>query len=260
IAESTGKDGVGIVPVADEPVGDPSEYARDRLIIHIVVKGDVDPFDGLIEQLEKDGVPIVKITADSAYDVGQEMYRAEFATAMAGAVLAINPFNQPNVQQAKELAQRAMDGELEAGEIHAVGPDEEAAIDEWLSGVATGDYVGLQAYLPYGVDDQLEAIRAAIRSVTNSATTSGYGPRFLHSTGQLHKGGANNGLFLQIVDEPQAEILVPETDFTFNELIRAQADGDFQALVAEGRRVLRVNLGSQATSALAMLAQTFEGL
>lgn len=260
IAESTGKDGVGIVPVADEPIGDPSEYARDRLIIHIAAKAEPDPFERLVDQLEEDGVPIVKITVDGPYDLGQEMYRAEFATAMAGAVLAINPFDQPNVQEAKELARRAMDGELDAEEIHAVDPEEESAIDEWLSGVATGDYVGVQAYLPYGVDDQLEAIRAAIRSVTNSATTSGYGPRFLHSTGQLHKGGANNGLFLQIVDEPQAEVPVPETDYTFNQLIRAQADGDFQALVAEGRRVLRVNVGSQTTSGLATLVQTFEGL
>ncbi len=260
IAESTGKDGVGIVPIADEPIGDPSEYARDRLIIHISVEGDVDPYGNLVEQLAGDGVPVVQISASNVYDLGQEMYRAEFATAMAGAVLAINPFDQPNVQLAKQLAKQAMEGGLDTGEIASVAPDDTTAIDGWLTGVSSGDYVGLQAYLPYGFDAELASIRSAIRSVTNGATTSGYGPRFLHSTGQLHKGGANNGLFLQIIDEPAVVVAVPETDFTFNELVRAQADGDYQALVDEGRRVLRVNLGSDRSIGLNQLVRLFERL
>lgn len=260
VAESTGKEDLGIVPVADEPVGRPSEYGDDRLILHIVVEGDADPYADLVEQLAAEGTPVVAVTAHDVYDLGQEMYRAEFATAMAGAVLGINPFNQPNVQQAKELAKQAMAGDLGVGDIPAVHPDDDEAIDRWLSAFQSGDYVGIQAYVPYGFDEELAQLRGAIRSVTHGATTSGYGPRFLHSTGQLHKGGANNGMFLQLVDEPENELAVPETDYTFNRLVRAQADGDHAAMVDRDRRVLRVNLGSDRAAGMRTLVETFQNL
>ena len=260
VAESTGKDDVGVIPVADEPVGDASEYSDDRLVIHLDFEGEEDPHAGLVSDLRAGGTPVVSITVNSIYDIAQEMYRAEFATALAGAVLEINPFNQPNVQQAKELAKEAMERKGSGADIEEIGPDDEAALDQWLAGFSSGDYVGIQAYLPYGIDAELASIRTAVRSSTHGATTLGYGPRFLHSTGQLHKGGANNGMFIQIIDEPENETPVPETDFSFRKLVRAQADGDFQALIDRERRVLRINLGSDRVAGLRTLVASFESL
>jgi len=264
IAESTGKDGKGIVPVVDEPAGAPDLYDRDRLFIHVRVTGDAAAdLEAGARALEAAGHPVIRIQLDERADIGQEFFRWQVAVAAAGAMLGIHPFNQPDVQLAKDLAQQAMQ-KAGDGAAHAPPPDQviaddrdalSGAIRAWLATAHRGDYVGLQAYLAPGdaVTSALESIRGALRDRLRLATTLGYGPRFLHSTGQLHKGGPDTGLFLQVVDDPVTDLAVPETDYTFGALIRAQALGDLAALRQRGRRVLRVTLGRTVAGGLARL-------
>ncbi len=252
IAESTGKEGKGIVPVADESVGPPAVYGQDRVFVSLTMDGDEAP---LLEQrlavLEAAGFPVIHINLADKADLGQEFFRWEVAVAAAGAVLGIHPFNQPDVQLAKRLAREAMDRAADSSgeqpsshELSAAGDIDSSAVESWLAEATAGDYVGIQAYLApsAGTTKILEEIRMALRDRLHLATTFGYGPRFLHSTGQLHKGGPNNGLFLQLVDTPEEDLAVPETDYTFGTLIKAQAQGDYQALTQRGRRVLRLQL------------------
>ena len=264
IAESTGKDDKGIVPVADEPAAAPDRYADDRFFIYLHLGADQDPDAEQarrVDALEAAGHPVARILLESTADVAREMYRAELAVAAAGVVLGIHPFNQPDVELAKDLARQAMAGNLSAaGDIAPpVSAGDRGALcavlDAWLASVAAGDYIALHAYLPAteATTASLQSIRLALRDRLHAATTLGYGPRFLHSTGQLHKGGANNGLFLQLLDEPDDDLAVPESDFAFGDLIAAQAEGDFQALSRRGRRVLRVQLGQDVASGLATL-------
>ncbi len=255
VAESTGKDGKGIVPVAGEPLGPPEVYRDDRLFLYAAVRGDEDP--GQLERLatlEGRGHPVARWVVDERLDLAAIMYDAEVAVAAAGAVLGIQPFDQPDVQRAKELARAAMNGELDAGSVEEVAAADSAALDQaadhWLAAHRPGDYVSLQAYVDYTAeaDAALQRIRLALRDRLRAATTVGYGPRFLHSTGQLHKGGPDTGLFLQLVDEPPGEAPVPEEDYTFAGLVAGQALGDYQALRDEGRRVLRVQLGQDTAA------------
>ena len=260
IAESTGKNGTGIVPVAGEPLGHHTAYGDDRLFIHLAVAGD-DPAGqpAALEVLQAAGHPVIRIILDDLYGLGAELFLSEMAVAAAGSVLGINPFDQPDVQIAKDLARRAMSeeglggviDEVESGDIGALGE----RVAGWIGMIRPGDYIGIQAYLPMGgaATVVLEKLRRVLRDRYRVAVTLGYGPRFLHSTGQLHKGGADNGLFLQIVDVPTSEPAVPETAFTFGELIEGQAAGDFQALAARGRRVLRVRLGDDPVESLGAL-------
>lgn len=281
IAESTGKDGIGIVPVAREPAFEPAEYGDDRLFVGLLDSpeavaaagewGEADDAPERLEALEEAGQAVIRIELDAPEQIGGLFFIWEVAVAMAGSALGIHPFNQPDVQVAKELARRAM-----AGEDISEGADEEeveldlawdtppwghagsalpASVDveelqerfsHFLEQVGPGDYVGIHVYTAGGSEEELETlqiVREALTAATGAATTLGYGPRFLHSTGQLHKGGANNGVFLQLVDDAPSHLAVPERDFTFGQLIRAQADGDLGALVQRGRRVLSVRLG-----------------
>jgi transaldolase/glucose-6-phosphate isomerase len=268
IAESTGKNGSGIVPVEDEPLGEPGVYGRDRVFVLIDVDGH--PYAAartIVDRLQAQGHPTIRMQLSDSFDLGQEIFRWEFATASAGIVLGINPFDQPDVQLAKDLAKQAMSGagapEPTAAGRAVAASDEaalHAAVRGWVSGARSNDYVALHAYLAPtdGITRLLEEMRVHLRDHLRVATTAGYGPRFLHSTGQLHKGGANNGLFLQMVDEPPIDVPVPETDYTFGQLIQAQALGDYQALVQRGRRVLRVQLGRNAERALGSLAAAVE--
>lgn len=257
VAESTGKDDKGIVPVAGEPVGTFDVYGSDRLFIHVMIAGD-DPLGqpAAFEVLQAAGHPIIRIVLDDVYDLGAEFYCAEVATAAAGSVLGIQPFDQPDVQIAKDLAKQAMSPEgldADISEVQAADPQALAAAwVEWMGTRRDNDYVSIQAYVPMGRawDETLDRLQAGLRDKTRCAVTLGYGPRFLHSTGQLHKGGADNGLFLQIVTTPAAGLVVPETDFTFDRLVEGQAAGDYQALMNRGRRVLRVNLGTDVTAGL----------
>ena len=249
IAESTGKNGTGIVPVAGEPLGDHRTYGDDRLFVHLDVAGE-DPAGrpAALEVLQAVGHPVIRVVLDDLYDLGAELFRSEMAVAAAGSVLGINPFDQPDVQIAKDLARRAMSEEGLGGAIDEVstGTPSELGdrLGEWVGTLRPGDYIGIHAYLPMGgpATPVLKELARTLRGRWGTAVTLGYGPRFLHSTGQLHKGGAANGVFLQIVDTPGPDTAVPESGFTFGELIEGQAAGDYQALEARGRRVLRVRL------------------
>jgi len=267
VAESTGKDGKGIVPVAGEPLMAPEAYGPDRFFIHLTLAGDEDGGQAAALQLLEDaGHPVARIILKDPYDLAAEMFRAEMATAAAGAVLGIHPFNQPDVQLAKTLAQEAMEGTGDQGEPSpevSVGDPAAltAAISDWLATTGPGDYLAIQAYLPMNssVGAVLEAIRRDFQQAHRAATTVGYGPRFLHSTGQLHKGGPPSGLFLQIVDEPDLDLDVPETDYSFGRLIAAQSVGDYRAMRQRDQRVLRVNLGGNRAQSLTALETALRG-
>ncbi len=264
VAESIGKEGKGIVPVDGETLLDPDSYSRDRVFVGISLAGDGDETIGArLDALSVAGHPVVHKVLESRNDLGAEMFLWELATAAAGAVLGINPFDQPDVQLAKSLAKEAMeskgDADGETSEIQVEKTDTNGLTDalaEWAS-VSPGDYLALQAYLAPSTENEskLQTIRSVLGERLTVASTLGFGPRFLHSTGQLHKGGTNNGLFLQFVDEPKQDLPVPETDFTFGELLAAQALGDFRALKQRGRRVLRINLGADAGLGLDMVRE-----
>jgi transaldolase/glucose-6-phosphate isomerase len=212
-----------------------------------------------VAALEQAGHPVVRIALQDKYDLGQEFFRWEMAVAAAGAVLEINPFNQPDVQLAKDLARKAMEGKAggqQAPEVATAQRQQlQAALQDWLGQAQAGNYISLHAYVEptAATDAALEQLRVLLREKSRLATTAGYGPRFLHSTGQLHKGGPNTGLFLQLVDQPGTDAAVPETNYTFGQLIKAQAQGDWQALTQRGRRVVRVQLGADARKGLEQL-------
>ncbi|MBI2089887.1 MAG: phosphoheptose isomerase, partial [Deltaproteobacteria bacterium] len=261
IAESTGKDGKGIVPVVGEPIGSPDVYGEDRLFVYLEMAGEDDSdLRRRVEALEEAGSPVVHTRLFEKADIGQEFFRWEVAVAAAGAAIGIHPFNQPDVELAKELARKAMEASGKEGKavqspdlVSAAKRDElKGAIQAWLALAKSGDYIALQAFLQPGSEttDALEQIRVALRERNKLATTFGYGPRFLHSTGQLHKGGPNTGLFLQLVDEIEGDLGVPEASYTFGQLIQAQALGDYRALKQRGRRVLRVSLGRNVAEGL----------
>lgn len=260
IAESTGKHGQGIVPVAGEAPAPPSAYGADRFFVGLALAGEEAEVEARLADLAAAGHPTASFVLGDRLDLGAEMFRWEFAVAASGAVLGIQPFDQPDVQLAKDLSSRAMKGELTldaAGEeAEADSPGLAAALDRFLEGAAAGDYLGIHAYLApsAAATAALRALQARLRDRTRLATTFGYGPRFLHSTGQLHKGGPAGCRFLQLVDRPGDPVPVPETDYTFAKLIRAQADGDRQALLGRGRPVLRIDLGADAEAGLDRLA------
>ena len=265
VDESTGKDGKGIVPVTGEPVLPAGLYGRDRTFVSLALDGDqARGTEELEESLARAGHPVIRIRLDDAYSLGREIFRWEIAVAAAGAALGIQPFDQPDVELAKDLARKAMarsggqdPKSSEPGDAASTdGPAAlQAAFDRWLAQARPEDYIALQAYLAPEAETgrALEDLRFGLLKKTGLATTFGYGPRFLHSTGQLHKGGPDEVLVLQLVDEPRGDLAVPETDFTFGALIRAQALGDYQALRQRGRRVLRVDLKSDPAGGIGLL-------
>ncbi len=268
IAESTGKEKKGIVPVANEGVSAPEKYGSDRFFVYLRLAGDENhTLDRQVAALEANGHPVAQIDVNDKHDLGQEFFRWEFAVAAAGAALAINPFNQPDVQLAKDLSKKAMS---ESGASGTKFKDEIAAADSavlsqavsaWLGKKKARDYVVVQAYIEPSAENSssLQALCATIQSRLGVATTLGFGPRFLHSTGQLHKGGPNSVLVLQIVDVPVDNLTVPETNYTFDALIQAQAIGDFTALKQRRRRGLRVNLGGDVAGGLTRLIDSIRG-
>ncbi|GBC84137.1 Glucose-6-phosphate isomerase [bacterium HR11] len=259
IAESTGKGGRGIVPVVDEPPGAPEAYGPDRFFVYLSLEGERDAdSERRVATLEAAGHPVLRIHLDGLADLGGEFFRWEVAVAAACAVLGVHPFDQPDVQRTKELTQRAVERPT-ASPIGVPAVSEPTAWDEalrdWSSQARPGDYIALQAFLAPTPETTavLQDIRRRLRDRLRVATTLGYGPRFLHSTGQLHKGGPNAGLFLQLIDDPAEDRPIPETDLTFGRLLRAQADGDYQALVERGRRILRLHLGRDVLRGLEVL-------
>jgi transaldolase/glucose-6-phosphate isomerase len=263
IAESTGKDRKGIVPVANEHLAAPEKYGDDRFFVYLRSGEEQNhELDRRVAALEANGHPVARIELSDKNDIGQEFFRWEFAVAAAGAAIGIHPFNQPDVQLAKDLAKKAMSES--AGKAGAKLKDEVAptadealrqAVSAWVGKKKARDYVAVQAYVDPSADNhkELQSICAALQERLGAATTLGYGPRFLHSTGQLHKGGPNSVLVLQIVDQPADNLSVPETNYTFDALIQAQALGDFTALKQRRRRSLRVNLGGDTAGGLRIL-------
>ena len=238
IAESTGKEGKGILPVADEPLGAPEVYGADRVFVSMTLAGDQDrSVDARLAELEDAGHPVVHLRLDDRLDLGQEFFRWEFATAVAGAVLGINPFDQPNVAESKANTKAVLKGRGAPSASASA-----AELERFLAGIKPGDYLALMAYLPPTPenDRRLAAIRLRLRDRLKVATTLGYGPRYLHSTGQLHKGGPPVGHFLQITDPSSEDVGIPGEPFGFRELEMAQAEGDLQALRGRGRPAIRI--------------------
>lgn len=268
IAESTGKEGKGIVPVAGESLGTPESYGNDRFFVYLKLEGDDnDTLDRLADQLRATGQPLVTLYLQDLYDLGAEFFRWEFATAVAGAMLEIDPFDQPNVQESKDNTSRVLTQFQQTGSLPIQTPDLvegdlklygaegsslSEAVDSFVQLATPGDYFALLAYLPATdqIDATLSALRDRLRIRTGLATTLGYGPRFLHSTGQLHKGGPNSGVFLQLTGDEKVSVPVPGKPYDFGTLKMAQATGDWQALRQHGRRALWVHLGTDIAAAL----------
>jgi transaldolase/glucose-6-phosphate isomerase len=231
VAESTGNEGRGIVPVEGEGLGRSEVYGDDRLFVGL---GEA----GFLTDLEEAGHPAVVLPFGEPLDLGGQLFEWELATAVAGHVLRIHPFDQPDVGAAKEATARALAAPAGAA------PDP-GNLSDLLGSVRGGrDYLAIQAFLPRNgaTADRLQRVRVGLRDRLRVATTVGFGPRFLHSTGQLHKGGPGTGAFVQVVEDPNEDLEVPGEGYTFGRLLRAQADGDLQALRDRGRRVVRVGL------------------
>jgi transaldolase/glucose-6-phosphate isomerase len=255
IAESTGKEGKGILPIAGEPQLAARDYGDDRVFVAVRMRGS--DLTGQLKELTDAGHPVVDQILNDAHDLGEIFFTWEFATAVAGALLGIDAFDQPNVQESKDntkalLAHAAPEQDLvKAGSAEAA--ERVAAL---LGSVKPHDYVALTEYIAESADrDKVIAdIRKAIAGELHVATTTGYGPRFLHSTGQLHKGGPPNGVFLQITAETGEDISIPGEPYTFGTLVHAQALGDYQSLVKRGRRALRIRVGADVDADLKWLA------
>ncbi len=249
IAESTGKEGKGIVPIEGEPIGKPAVYGDDRLFVYI--RMDADPPNRAVQALEKSGHPVITLTMRDKLDLGGEFFRWEVATAIAGAVLGIDAFDQPNVQESKDntkkvLASFKSRGKLPSAETVAASKAK-AGIASLLKQAKRGAYFAIMSYTTRTASSEaaIAAIRTAVRDKTKIATTAGYGPRFLHSTGQLHKGGPKAGLFLQIVQDDVRDVPIPGQPYSFSVLKQAQSLGDMQSLTSRRLPVLRVTLGRE---------------
>jgi transaldolase/glucose-6-phosphate isomerase len=251
IAESTGKQGKGILPVAGEPIGDPDDYGNDRVFIYLRNADDPDEeLDKKIDALGRAGHPVLKLSAHGASDLGRIFFFAEFAVAVAGWVLGINPFDQPNVQEAKDKTNEVLAG----GELPSPDPGDPS---ELLGKAAPPHYVAIMGYV--GPSDEFDAaeteLREAIRAKSKATTTFGYGPRFLHSTGQLHKGGPPTGLFLQLIHDGDEDVEIPEAGYTFGHLKNAQAIGDLLTLRDHGLPAVQVRLEGDPAAAVRALKE-----
>jgi glucose-6-phosphate isomerase len=245
IAESTGKEGKGILPVEGEVPGPPDVYGNDRFFAGIGRAGGRE-MGRWIEPLAQAGHPSALFEVEDALDLGAEMFRWEFATAVAGRLLGINPFDQPNVQEAKDRTNEILSGKsrVESRESGVEDALDEEALRSLLRSICPGDYFAIMAYVPATneSEEKLNRIRSRVRDAKRVATTLGFGPRFLHSTGQLHKGGPQTGVFLQITASTPSDVKIPGKPYSFGDVIAAQAAGDLAALKSRGRRALRVHL------------------
>jgi hypothetical protein len=287
LAESTGKQGKGIIPVDREELASPEVYGNDRVFAYVRLDSDADAAqDAKVKALEQAGQPVVRITVADTYDLGQEFFRWEIATAVAGSIIGINAFNQPDVEASK-IATRNLTTEYEkSGSLPAEKPVLEdggiklftdgnnaealakaAGNDKSLDGylrahlnrLGAGDYFALLAYIQMNSEHEtrLQELRLALRAKKHVATCLEFGPRFLHSTGQAYKGGPNSGVILQLTCDDAVDLPVPGQKYTFGVVKAAQARGDFQVLAERGRRALRIHLGKDLQSGLAKLAAAF---
>ena len=272
VAESTGKEGTGILPVDLEPLGPAGDYGADRVFVAQRLAGAADAgAAGALAALRDAGQPVLEHEIADVHDLGGELLRWEIAVAAAGHVLGIDAFDQPNVQESKDITRELLGEYAASGELPAEPPADDgrrfvypvgdeglpAALRDFFAQAAPGDYVAVQAYVAPGhaAWDQLQAVRLQLRDGLRVATTLGYGPRYLHSTGQFHKGGPNTGLFLQLLGHDPDDLAIPGQPYSFGVLKRAQARGDLTALRAHGCRALRVCLGDDVPAGLARLAE-----
>ncbi len=289
IAESTGKEGKGIVPVVGEPIGPPEAYSDDRAFVYLeLFPGDNPDLSNEMYALEMAGHPVIRIQLRDPLDVGREFLRWEIATAVAGAALGVNPFDEPNVKESKDNTNAMLKEFQEKGRLPEDQPvlteegislycDPETAsklapsgtqaltpyLAAFLSQLRPGeDYLALMAFIPNlgNARAELQSIRLSVRDATKAATTVGFGPRFLHSTGQLHKGGPNTGVFIQITHTPPEKLPIPGEPFDFGTMIAAQALGDFRSLRSHDRRAIRLHLGGDVDAGLKKLRALIDGI
>ena len=282
IAESTGKEGKGLIPIDGEPLGDPSVYGHDRFFIDVRTEGERDAaHDEKLSALETAGHTVIRIVMKSIDHIGQEFFRFEMATAVAGAILGINPFNQPDVEDAKIKTRELTAAFEKSGALPAERPVLSTAqadlytdgnnvaalrkagadgdLGSWvkahLSRAHADDYVALLAYIERDAAhiDALQRMRLDIRDKRRVATCAEFGPRFLHSTGQAYKGGPDSGVFLQITSDDARDLAVPGQKASFGVIKSAQARGDFDVLTERGRRALRVHLKGDLDAGLKLL-------
>ncbi|MFO0774951.1 MAG: glucose-6-phosphate isomerase [Nitrospiraceae bacterium] len=260
LAESTGKEGTGLIPVAQEPPVAPRLYGSDRVFVSLRLKGDANTaFDRQVAQLRASGHPLIELTMRDRYDLGAEFFRWEFATAVAGHLLRIHPFDQPNVQESKDNTGRILTDRQTTGrlpDVDAVTPKQ--ALPRLLADCPPGSYLAILAYLhpTKQTDAAIRRLRAQLVTHLHLATTAGYGPRYLHSTGQAHKGGPATGYFLQLVESPKPDVPIPGKPFTFGTLARAQAIGDMQAFTSRTRPIVQVQVGASPTAAFHAMEQS----
>ena len=264
LAESTGKMGKGLIPVDGEPLGAPAVYGDDRHFVYVRLDSAADPAqDEAMAALERSGQPVVRLRVPDPYHLGAEFFRWEVATAVAGAIIGVNPFDQPDVEASKVATRALTDHYEKAG---ALPPDSPLGVSDpafaatlkaHLESIKPGDYAAFLAYVPMNEthEAELSAIRLAVRDRFRVATCVGFGPRYLHSTGQLYKGGPNSGVFVQITCDDPDDLPVPGRRYSFGVVKNAQALGDFQVLRERGRRALRVHLGTDVKNGLARLRQ-----
>jgi transaldolase/glucose-6-phosphate isomerase len=286
-AESTGKLGKGLVPIDGEPLARPEVYGDDRFFIDLTLRGEANPeHEAKLAKLEKAGHPVVRIVQNAKTDIGQEFFRFEIATAIAGAVIGINPFDQPDVEASKVKTRELTSAFEQSGALPSETPvcseqslslytdkanadalrraGADGGVESWLRAhfarIGSGDYVALLAYLAYGGADAalLQKLRLELRDRRHVATCLEFGPRFLHSTGQAYKGGPDSGVFLQITSDDAADLAIPGHRASFGVVKAAQARGDFDVLAERGRRALRVHLGGDVSKSLDVLATAVE--
>lgn len=256
LAESTGKEGKGLVPVAEEPLAKPSAYGEDRLFVYLRLNGDANTLtDRQVKALEKSGQPVVRLELRDRYDLAAEFFRWEFATAVAGRALGIHPFDQPNVQESKENTSRILEEFKTRGRLPEI--PSAGSLADLLAQARPGRYLAILGYLRFSAkaDQAIKTLRRTLLVRHRLTTTAGYGPRYLHSTGQLHKGGPPTGLFLQLVERMLPDLPIPGAPYTFGILAQAQAAGDYQSLQAHQRPVFRLDLGPQGPAGIAALAR-----
>jgi transaldolase/glucose-6-phosphate isomerase len=288
LAESTGKEGKGLIPVDREEIGAPAVYGNDRVFAYLKLAGDSDQKqEAAVAALEQAGHPVVRIAVTDTYALGQEFFRWEIATAVAGSVIGINAFNQPDVEASKIETRKLTDEYEKTGSLPAESPffegggvklftdsknatalQQAAGGDKSLTGylrahlnrLGAGDYFGLLGYIQMNDahEKSLQSIRHAVRDKKRVATILGFGPRFLHSTGQAYKGGPNSGVFLQITCDDASDLPVPQQKYTFGTVKAAQARGDFAVLIERKRRALRIHLGPDLAAGLAILQQAVQ--
>ena len=279
LAESTGKQGKGILPVAGEPLGAPEDYGTDRVFVYVGYEATPDEANhARLRALEATGHPVILLSLPDNVALGAEFYRWEIAVAVVGIVLGINPFDQPNVQESKLATDRVMQVVTEQGHLPDPGPaaaeasgvsyyadqtgaNAQAVLKAFFAQARPGDFLNLQAYLHESdqLNEQIAEFRQRVQHGLRIATTSGYGPRFLHSTGQYHKGGPNTGLFVQLTANHPRDLPLPGRTYTFGTFENAQAQGDLETLRHYGRRTLHLHLGANAETGLASVLRELAG-